>query len=74
MQSTVWHWHKNKHIDQWARLESPDIILHIHSKLIFMKSTKNIQRRKDSLQKMGWRKLDIHKRKMKLNPCLIPLS
>ena len=46
---TVWHWHKNRNVDQWNRAEHSEIKLCTYHQLHYNKKGKTTQCCKDSL-------------------------
>ncbi|KAL6058354.1 hypothetical protein STEG23_024193 [Scotinomys teguina] len=72
---TAWYWHKNRHVDQWNRIEDPDINPHRYEHLIFDKEAKTIKWKKESIfNKWCWHNWMSTCRRLQIDPYLSPCT
>jgi hypothetical protein len=71
----AWYWYSNRWIDQWNRIEDPEMNPHTYGHLIFDRGAKIIQWKKDSIfNKWWWHNCWLSCRRMRIDPFLFPCT
>ena len=72
---TAWYWYRDRQVDQWNRIEDPEMNPHTYGHLIFDKGAKTIQWKKDSIfNKWCWHNWLLSCRRMRIDPYLSPCT
>ena len=50
---TAWYWCRNRHVDQWNRIEDPEMSPHVYGHLIFDKGAVNINGKRTAYSTNG---------------------
>jgi hypothetical protein len=71
---TAWYWYSNRQVDQWNRIEEPEMSPHTYGHLIFDKGAKKKSSgKKDSIfNKWCWHNCWLSCRTMQIDPFLSP--
>ena len=72
---TAWYWYSDRQVDQWNRIEDPEMNPHTYGHLIFDKGAKTIQWKKDSIfNNWCWHNWLLLCRRMRIDPYLSPCT
>ena len=70
----VWYWHKNRHTDQWNRIETPEVDPQMYGQLSTDKAGKSIQWEKKKAVSFFWENWTATCRRMELEHFLTPYT